>query len=584
EPREKEKEVVAHSPLDRGAQINGAPPPPPSTGDSRPKAKAPPSREGKTIIPAGFFDTTAWSAPPISSTSADQGRGVRQEECLRVWEMEEQAAAAPVVLNRRDVINQGPDFALPQTTSPRVHPMAGDMATSFTAPEANSEAVTVVEDEDMGVSATTVDPEVTTTATEQLPMEVEEPMPLYVPPSRKSSAIPAKAYPGKAVWRPPTSEAAIMSTSSRPRSFAPGDFVAEPAPEPGNEDIAGTNTTASGRPGPDPAPKKARGPVGDTRPLAIVVPNGEALWFTTRDIDEDTPRLVIPWSLFQYIAMSLRPLSGFQSWGRVGVVCIRRVAQDIIHGAQQRYFMDRIKEVNLGNPWLLDLNSYYPEPSDAETPMSASTGAHRPNFNFRDFLQRPGLGQHFHPGEEPPRPGRGQLPCIYDQPRHEMPLAAFLGEADHASNCMGMWARRLLGQETPTPPPKGVPPKAASGATASASTAGTAPEEDDEESDMELTAEERAEVARIEEECSELERRMRNLSSTQQRSLLENLANTSSAVMGGLLADTVRRTAQLRGKGALGGGRPKVKHDRQLVIQIDFSFVATENDLPKEPS
>ncbi|OLP80382.1 hypothetical protein AK812_SmicGene39225 [Symbiodinium microadriaticum] len=83
--------------------------------------------------------------------------------------------------------------------------------------------------------------------------------------------------------------------------------------------------------------------------------------------------------------------------------------------------------------------------------------------------------------------------------------------------------------------------------------------DDDEESDTELTAEERAEVARIEEECSELEKRMRNLSSTQQRSLLENLANTSSAVMGGLLADTVKRTAQLRGKAAKGGGRPKVK-------------------------
>ena len=52
---------------------------------------------------------------------------------------------------------------------------------------------------------------------------------------------------------------------------------------------------------------------------------------------------------------------------------------------------------------------------------------------------------------------------------------------------------------------------------------------------------------------------MRDLSVTQQRSLLENLANASSAVIGGLLADTVRRTAQLRGKGAKGGGRQKVK-------------------------
>ena len=66
-------------------------------------------------------------------------------------------------------------------------------------------------------------------------------------------------------------------------------------------------------------------------------------------------------------------------------------------------------------------------------------------------------------------------------------------------------------------------------------------------------------MARIEEECSALERRMRDLSVTQQRSLLENLANASSAVIGGLLADTVRRTAQMRSKGAKGEGRPKVK-------------------------
>ena len=52
---------------------------------------------------------------------------------------------------------------------------------------------------------------------------------------------------------------------------------------------------------------------------------------------------------------------------------------------------------------------------------------------------------------------------------------------------------------------------------------------------------------------------MRDLSVTQQRSLLENLANASSAVIGGLLADTVRRTAQMRNKGAKGGGRTKVK-------------------------
>ena len=97
----------------------------------------------------------------------------------------------------------------------------------------------------------------------------------------------------------------------------------------------------------------------------------------------------------------------------------------------------------------MDLQSAYPEPHDAVPPTSASTGAYRPNFNFRDFLQRPSYGEHFYPGEGPPRAGRGPLPCIYDQPTHEMPLAASIGEADHASNCMGMWARRLLGQENP---------------------------------------------------------------------------------------------------------------------------------------
>ena len=69
----------------------------------------------------------------------------------------------------------------------------------------------------------------------------------------------------------------------------------------------------------------------------------------------------------------------------------------------------------------------YPEPQDAAPPTSASTGAYRPSFNFRDFLQRPSLGEHFCPGEGPPRAGRGALPCIYDQPTHEMPLAASIG-------------------------------------------------------------------------------------------------------------------------------------------------------------
>ena len=30
--------------------------------------------------------------------------------------------------------------------------------------------------------------------------------------------------------------------------------------------------------------------------MAIVVPNGEALWITVGSLDENTPRLVLPWS------------------------------------------------------------------------------------------------------------------------------------------------------------------------------------------------------------------------------------------------------------------------------------------------
>ena len=478
------------------------------------------------------------------------------------------AAAAPVVLNRREVVNQGAGLGLEEPPTEGSHPAPTLDQVSMAG---THEEVVEVEDDEMGVTPQDTDDMVVPTHADVAAMDVDEPelVSTYTPPTTKTPGIPAKAYPGQTVWRPPQSSQSMMSTTSRPISYSPGDFTAEPAPEPENEGSPGAGATASGHLGPDPVPKKARGPMGDTRPLAIVLPNGEALWFTTRDIDGDTPRLVIPWSLFQYLAMSKRPLSGFQSWGKVGVLYIRRVAQDILHGAQQRgSIMDRIREANRSNPPLLDLNSAYPEPHDATPPTSACTGAHRPSFNFRDFLQRPRLGEHFGPGEGPPRAGRGALPCVYNQPSHEMPLAASIGEADHASNCMGLWAQRLLGQENPSPPAKGAPPKATSEATPSPSTppptaptAEPAPEEvdDDDDSDVELTAEERAEVARIEEECSALERRMRDLSVTQQRSLLENLANASSAVIGGLLADTVRRTAQMRSKGAKGGGRPKVK-------------------------
>ena len=91
---------------------------------------------------------------------------------------------------------------------------------------------------------------------------------------KKTPGIPAKAYPGQTVWHPPQNSSSVMSTTSRPISYSPGDFTAEPAPEPEHEGSLGAGATASGHLGPDPVPKKARGPVGDTRPLAIVLPNG----------------------------------------------------------------------------------------------------------------------------------------------------------------------------------------------------------------------------------------------------------------------------------------------------------------------
>ena len=71
------------------------------------------------------------------------------------------------------------------------------------------------------------------------------------------------------------------------------------------------------------------------------------------------------------------------------------------------------------------------------------------------------------------------------------------------------------------------------------------------EFDSELTAEEKAEIRRIEKACTDLEKKLRGLNATQQPSLLEKLADSSN---GGLLADTLRRTAGLRSRG---GGEHK---------------------------
>ena len=71
---------------------------------------------------------------------------------------------------------------------------------------------------------------------------------------------------------------------------------------------------------------------------------------------------------------------------------------------------------------------------------------------------------------------------------------------------MGRWAAKLLGKERAVPPDTGAPPHAAS--TPPGPTT-ISDDEDEGDSDGELNEEEKAEVARIERECSELERRIK---------------------------------------------------------------------------
>ncbi|CAE7468675.1 unnamed protein product [Symbiodinium sp. CCMP2592] len=227
-------------------------------------------------------------------------------------------------------------------------------------------------------------------------------------------------------------------------------------------------------------------------------------------------------------------------------------------------------------------------------PLSPATGDHRPLFTFQDFLRNPSLGQHYRGNEGPPRPGRAALPCIYPAALRLLPLAETYAEADQAQNVMGRWATQILGNGPAVPPDEGVPPADGSkGASAPSSTpsgkgSGNAgkrathwyckrcsyrvpitrtictmcnrdreqcvvSDDEEPEDDVVLNKEELEEVARLERECADLEQRMRGLNAGQQRALLENLANSSSAVMGGLLADTIRRTAQLRGQKGKGG-------------------------------
>ncbi|CAE7492834.1 GLT8D1, partial [Symbiodinium sp. CCMP2592] len=294
-----------------------------------------------------------------------------------------------------------------------------------------------------------------------------------------------------------------------------------------------------------------------------------SLW-STRPKGQLRRRLALPWTI---LVMCRRALCGLQSWGRVGVIFIRRVAQDILHWAHRRGHMSRIHLANRDNPCFMDLQEAHPEPQGDLPPLSPATGDHRPLFTFQDFLRNPSLGQHYGGNEGPPRPGRAALPCIYPAPLRLLPLAETYAEADQAQNVMGRWAMQILGNGPAVPPDEGsgnagkrathwyckrcsygVPITRTICTMCNRDREQCVVSDDEEpEDDVVLNKEELEEVARLERECADLEQRMRGLNAGQQRALLENLANSSSAVMGGLLADTIRRTAQLRGQKGKGG-------------------------------
>ncbi|CAE7232582.1 unnamed protein product [Symbiodinium sp. CCMP2592] len=291
---------------------------------------------------------------------------------------------------------------------------------------------------------------------------------------------------------------------------------------------------------------KARGPTEESRPMAIVAPNGEALWFS---------------------------------------LCASLTSWSCAAGPYAGH-MSRIHLANRDNPCFMDLHKAHPEPQGDLPPLSPATGDHRPLFTFQDFLRNPSLGQHYGGNEGPPRPGRAALPCIYPAPLRLLPLAETYAEADQAQNVMGRWAMQILGNGPAVPPDEGG--ASAPSSTPSGKGSGNAgkrathwyckrcsygvpitrtictmcnrdreqcvvSDDEEPEDDVVLNKEELEEVARLERECADLEQRMRGLNAGQQRALLENLANSSSAVMGGLLADTIRRTAQLRGQKGKGG-------------------------------
>ncbi|CAE7227233.1 unnamed protein product, partial [Symbiodinium sp. CCMP2456] len=244
------------------------------------------------------------------------------------------------------------------------------------------------------------------------------------------------------------------STASRPQSYYPGFFAEAEMPE------------EEPKAPPPAAPRKARPLTAKTvKPLAIVVPNGEALWFTLRKVDSTTPRLAVPWSVFQYLLMSDRVLSGFHSWGSCWEAFIKDVAQDVLFFCQEKRLMSRLRAANEGVPPLVDLTLTVEEPE-------------------------------------------------VNQP---LPSASQVDPAELFRNPMGKWTATALGSES------AVDPAGGDGADDGAQDA-------EADLDDELNDDEKAEVRRIEKECTDLEKQLRGLTATQQRAFLERLADNSVPV------------------------------------------------------
>ena len=84
-------------------------------------------------------------------------------------------SAVPVVLNRREVVNQGAGLGLEDPAAGGLHPTS-DMGNTYAAE--TQEEVVEVEDEEMGVTPQTTDDVVAPIPTQTTPMEVDEPEPV----------------------------------------------------------------------------------------------------------------------------------------------------------------------------------------------------------------------------------------------------------------------------------------------------------------------------------------------------------------------------------------------------------------------